>query len=377
MKKLGIIAGIFALILFYGGAHAAQKTQAADEIYFIKNIKIENISDDLVAGKQIAINNGKKIAFDELVKRFINYGYISSAPSITFEQIDDAILEVNLIEELITENKYEARINYRFEPKKIMTLMNVESIGVLPKKEEYLLVPILIEKSKAVTWPKSWFDAWKKSPTKSITMPFGDLEDIRAVTSQDLDLLNYNGLDKLARRYKVPIIILAEAEYSTEKNILYVRLKRFETEPKLVAEYQYPGGFGIGSKELFYTAAQDIVAKIAKNGIPRDGKRLENPLAEQEIDIEYRRDYQSERSADQKVMMAAVKTRSLSDWSAIRRKLINSKLINDISVSSFTVKQTDIKIYYIGEIDELRRSLALNGLDLIQNEDKYIIDRVK
>jgi hypothetical protein len=371
---------LLAAILFTSvqiNANANAKLQSADEIYRIKNIKIENISDDLIAGKQTAIDDGKKIAFDELIKRFVNYGYITKAPVVTAEQIDDSIQDVNVIEELITDTRYEARMNYNFEPSKILKILNVENIGILPKKEEYLLIPIIVENGKTIPWHKLWFEAWKKFPAKSATLPFGDLDDIKAINSEELSILNYTGVDKLARRYKMPIVVLAEAEYSIPKNILYVRLKRFETEPKLVSEYKFSGEFGTGSKELFSTAAQAISADISKNGIPRDGKALENPFADQEIDIEYNRDYQSERSANQKTMLVTVMTRSLSDWSAIRRKLINTKLISDLAVTSFSAKQTEIKLFYIGEIEELQRSLAINGLDLIQNGDKYIIDRTK
>jgi len=226
-------------------------------------------------------------------------------------------------------------------------------------------------------WKNSWLEAWKQAKVDSVTIPLGDLEDMKAVTSADLSKLDYDGFDALARRYKIPVVIMADAVFDVPKNLLTVTLKRFEVRPKKVAEYQYPGSFGIGSKELFITAANDIMGIIKASGIPREGADLDNPLAAQDIDIEYARDYQSDEHRGQKMMTVSVVTRSLSDWSALRRKLINSKLINNITVNSFSATQTEINLYYLGEIDELKRSLAVNGLDLIQQGDTYIIDRVQ
>lgn len=376
MRKFYLFALIILAFTLSEQAIANTKVQAADEIYRIQNIKIENKSDDLVAGKQIAIDDGKRIAFDELMKRFVNYGYIDKEPTASFAQIDDAIKSVEVIEELITEKMYEARMNYRFEPKKILKFLDVKSVGVLPEKEVYLVVPVLKEGSKVSPWQPTWLSAWKKNPAQSIILPFGDLQDLKTVREEDLSVLNYTGLDKLARRYKTPVVIMAEAEYDIPKNMLHVRLKRFESEPKLVAEYKYPGEFGIGSKELFFTATQDVVERIKKDGISRNGEGLKNPLADQEIDIKYSRDYQSELSEDQKSLQATVITRSLSDWSAVRRKLINTKLIKNLNVNSFSSNKTNIKIFYIGEIDELRRSLATNGLTITQDGENFIINRL-
>ena len=355
---------------------ARAQSGAEDEIYKVRNIKIENKSEDLVLGRETAINEGKEVAFNEMLKRFVNYGYIERAPKFSFGEIEDSIDSVNIIEELLTEEEYEARVNYYFTPRKILSLLGVKHIGVLPKKEDYLLIPVIVEKGKTKPWFKIWMDAWKKETAESINIPLGDLKDLKAVREEDLSILNYNGLDKIARRYKMPVIILAEAEYDIPKNILYVRLKRFEAAPKLVKEYEYPGTFGIGSKELYFTAADDVIADIKKNGIPREGSKLKNPLAEQEIDIEYFRDYQSEKSKDQKTIFATVLTRSLSDWSAVRRKLINTKLINDLSVKNFSAENTEVRIFHIGETDELRRSLATNGLSLLENEGKFVIERM-
>jgi hypothetical protein len=347
------------------------------EIYKIQNVRIENSADDIEAAKQAAIDAGKKEAFDRLIKRFISYGYITKAPIIDFKQIDDAINNISVIEELILENKYEARMNYEFAPEKILKIVNLPSIENLPQKETFLLIPVLKEKDQTIPWSPVWFDTWKDFKIDSAAIPLGDLEDLKALNTQDLSNLNFTGLDVLARRYKAPIVVMAEAEYSVPKNVLTVSLIRFEEEPRKVAEYQYPGSFGIGSKELFVTAANDIANIIKKTGIPYTGEALKNPLAEQDIEIQYARDYQRESGVGQNTLNAKVITRSLADWSTFRRKLINSKLINKIMVNSFSATETDISIYYIGEIEELQRSLDNIGLSIIQQGDIFIIDRVK
>jgi hypothetical protein len=353
--------------------------EAADipDIYKIKNIRIENKADDLATAKQTAIDAGKKEAFENLMKRFVNYGYIAKAPVIDFKQIDDALDNFLIIEEVNIDTKYEARMNYEFSPEKILKILNLPSINSLPEKDAFLLVPVLKEGLKITPWSPIWFDTWKKMKIDSVTIPLGDLEDLKVLNGEDLSNLNYTGLDILARRYKSPIVVMAEAEYDVPKNILTISLIRFEEEPKKVAEYKYPGSFGIGSKELFMTAANDISNIIKSSGIPRTGEELENPLLEKDIEIQYTRDYQSDSSAGKNSLTAKVITRSLADWSAYRRKLINSTLIDKIMVNSFSATETNISLYYIGEIQELQRSLSNIGLNLTEQDGEFIIDRVQ
>lgn len=373
-----ILAIMFALA-YIGASYnaAAQGTTSTKNIFKINNIKVKKESDDITAAKNEAFIEAKKQAFQNLVTRFLSYGYLKSAPTVSIEEIDDCIDNISVIEEFMTNNSYDVRLNFDFNPEKTSKLLKVEIISESPTKEKYLLVPVLIDNGKIMPWNNNWLAVWQQKQSKNITVPLGDLEDIRSLTAEDLARLDYNGLDTLARRYRLPIVLLAEAEYDVPKNKLMVSIKRFEDIPKLVAEHEYPGRFGIGSNELFVDAANDLAAKINNEGVPKTGEDLENPLADQDIYVEYERDYDGDKRQSAGFLKVSVATRSLADWSTIRRKLINSKLVTKLSVISFSPTQTEIKLYHVGDLSDLQRSLSTNGLTITEDQGKYMIDRIK
>lgn len=357
----------------------AQESSALPEIYKIRNLKVTVDNSDLQTAKNNAIWQAKKMGFVELINRFVAYGYLDKPVTLTDEQLRSITKEPSVIEELVTGTKYEARYNLDFLAEPTLKLFNLPSSKLAPAKESYLLLPVFIENEKIKIWESDWFSAWKTLKTEQISTPIGDIEDAKSISAENVANLDFSGLDTLARRYKKPIIALIEANYNVRENKLAVTIKRFENKARILNTQEFQGSFGMGSADLFAIAARSIFEQIKANGIPRIGEELQETENAKDKEIEYNRDYMGDKRSQQKDLSAYVIVRSLSDWSALRRKLINFPIINDIVVKNFADNQTDINLYYMGEIDELEKLFAQNGLTITADHNRkgsYIIDRI-
>lgn len=340
----------------------------ANEIYKVDNIKVEETADDSSTARGTALANGEKLAFDALVQRFIDYGYIDKKPeNITDAQLGALISRMEVVQEAVSSKTYQAVLNFTFNPSKVSRVFKINVSEGVPQRDKFLIIPVMINGGKMEIWKHEWLDAWSNFKRDNIILPIGDLDDTQLLRKYELETRNYANLDRLARKYKAPVVILLFAEYANLSNTVNVRVEKFEGDSQNFYSLQYPGGFGVGSAELYVSAANDILYRLEKDLF------TEESADEEAEETNYFRDYEYSNRVVKSETQVFVIADDLAEWSRIRRKILNSENVSDIFVESFKSGLVKVKISYIGTVENLAAALSVNGLTLYSDGKNYEI----
>lgn len=334
----------------------------AREIYRVSDVAVFVEAENSNDARKIALENGEKDAYEELVKRFLDYGYMDAKPNLSDKQIDQIISRMQVKDEVITDKTYSAKLDFWFTPTKTANIFKIEHKQGIPTRSKYLVLPMLIDGNDMKIWETKWLESWANYRKKDLIVPIGDLDDIQILKIDSIKKGDYKTVDAIARRYKTPIIILAKAEYIALDNSMKVKLERLEGSDIEFYEFIYPGGFGIGAFELYEVAANDILYRLQNKKLA--GQEPEE--APQEPD--YYRNYDSDRIHKFKELEAKVLAKDLAEWSRIRRKILKSEYIEDLKVGSFKAGEVIVNIKYNGNFAQLNGGMDMYGLMLESDE---------
>ncbi|PIR32020.1 MAG: hypothetical protein COV36_05645 [Alphaproteobacteria bacterium CG11_big_fil_rev_8_21_14_0_20_44_7] len=356
------------LLLFFTVLMLSALPAKAAEIYEVVGIKVEQEGEDAETAKNLAVADGEKQAFDELVKRFTDYGYIDNAPKASAAQISNSVRQMQITDEIATSKKYKAKLDFTFDSVKISKLLNLKLVAGQPVRDKFLLIPISSGTEGLSVWKSLWFEVWNSYRRDNIIIPVGDLDDIRALKISDLEAGIYTGLDELSRRYKSPIILLVEASYVNSLNELSVKVEKLVGQNKEIYEFKYPGGFGVGMAELYITAANDISFKIEKKQLTRENAKNITR------DTEFVRNFDHGASSKGGKIEATIEVSNLAEWSRIRRKIINSTLVEELTVKNFQAGYAIVNLKYSGTPEQLAASFEEKGLILLSDGTNWKIE---
>ena len=341
----------------------------ARDIYRITNVSVFIEADDSNLARNVAILDGEKKAYEELVKRFLDYGYMEKQPKLSDTQIDQIISRMQVKDEKITDNTYSAKLDFWFNPIKTANFFKIEHKSGNPTRARYIVIPAYLEDGELKIWEHEWFNAWANYRKSNLILPLGDLDDISILKTAEISQGDYKSVDALARKYKSPTIIIAKAKYITEENKLVVLVERLEGKNIDFYEITYPGGFGVGAFELYATASSDLVYRIQNN-------ELEGQEPEEDPEKpDYFRNYDFERVHKFKDITARVLAKDLVEWSRIRRKILKSEYIEEMAVKSFKSNEIMVHIKFNGMLDQLDSEMQKYGLILNpEGKNKWTIE---
>lgn len=364
MHKLLSSLVIFTFVLLFSFSANAR------DIYNVTDIAVFFEADNSNTAREIALKDGEKKAYEELAKRFVDYGYTDKAPDLSAAKINELIVQMKIQEEKISGTSYSAKLDFWFNPRKTSGYFNVKNYRGTPVGAKHLILPVLIEGGREKIWDHKWLGAWTNFRSEKILVPIGDLEDMQALKAEDMSVGDYQGIDKLARRYRAPIIILAKAEYTNLENTLIVSVEALEGKDGKIYHYEYPGEVGIGASELFDSAANDILYRIQKNKLAEKQKPLDEEEQESVERVEYYRNYDDARKYKYNRFEAVVETRNLAEWSRIRKKLLRSDYVEKMEVISFTPGKALVEIVHDGTVSQFAAALDLEYLQLQNPESR-------
>ena len=209
-KYLYIFFLILALSLSF---FSTSKVKA--KAFFIDEIEIQEKLENNF-NKERLINKGFKKAFEELMSKLVQSKNLIKIKNTKLNEIKSMIETFTINEEKFINKTYNLNLGVLFNKKKVLNYL--ESKKIFPSQvleENFLFIPILLDQSNndiLVYSNNPFYDSWNNENDGdyliSYVLPTEDLEDLRIIRKNYLEIENYN-FEKIIEKYSLQNSIVA------------------------------------------------------------------------------------------------------------------------------------------------------------------------
>jgi hypothetical protein len=337
--------------------------QVASTALEVRDIDVDVTAASASVARDQALTDGERSAYQKLINRIAfpqDVGRLSSAPDA---EISALIKDFWITDEKVSPVRYVATLNFTFFRDRVYKHLrdNEATVPTPPAKPTYI-VPVYETENGDFLWEpeNAWRSALERAAETSlipIRIPAGDSSDQQLVTLTDAQFGNETALRRLANRYETNSVSVIIAKTSQDDNVsestsLEVRSVPFQGS-KRINPADYPRKEDETEESLLGRAANETILAIEA-----DWRRSATPL-----------------DTNAQTIPVTVDVQGLDDWLSIQRRLEASTVVEDLSIVILSRQATLIHLTFIGDIEQLRSTLAVSGLALEDDAGRWRLIR--
>lgn len=194
---------IFSTSFLYAGSFEVKNTQISKQF-------------DINFNKNLVIDKGFKLAFDDLILRIIKSQDYLKINNTSLKNIKSMIDTFSIKEEKFVDDFYYVNIDVSFNKKKIYLYLEKQNIfPSLPKIKKLLFIPILINENnnEIVLFTENifynkWLNEKKSHSQLDYILPVDDLDDIRIIKEKFNFIEDYD-FKEIIDKYSINSYIIA------------------------------------------------------------------------------------------------------------------------------------------------------------------------
>ncbi len=361
IQPLYRIALIVPVLVFIWGTepHGAQ---ASANVYEVLNVAVDATAESAAAARKLALANGERQAFIQLLQRITPREYHSQLPTPDEATISTYIQDFSVSDEKTSSVRYLANMHVRFRSDDIRYLLSEFGIPFSETiSKPVLVVAVLEHNGRYSLWEEDnlWRSVWSQLNNAGRMVPLespnGDLGDISNIGAQHAISGDINRLRALSQRYNSGSVLVVHASLNTLSASftgLEVQVSRFG-----------PGFDGTKQSLRFSAEANEPLHTL----LSRAARGIADTIEE-----EWKRDNLM-RLDDRGVLAASVPIASLPEWMKIHKRIKGTTIVLDLEVVLLSRDEARINVHYLGGIEQLQVALAQNDLLLSQSEGAWTI----
>lgn len=363
-------AAVLGLLLLIGSA-APGRAQDAEDPY-TATVKVDATADSPVNAREAARIDGQRRALATIADRLSGGTGAAKLAKLDDKAITDTVASFEVANERMSAVRYLADYTFHFRSAPMQRVLRAAGValseppGNEPAKEgakPVVILPLYQSGADTMLWedPNPWRDAWAQSPPASgpvsLAVPLGDIGDVAAIDAGkaragDAEALaavsKQNGADEV-------IVALATARGPADRpSGLDITLRR------------YRAGRPVDSHPQTLTA----------NPGEAQGDFLRRAVAAATADIESGWKKEPVPHYDQQGSLTAIlPITGLDDWVKVRERLAGVSAIRKVALVALSRQEATIEIDYLGNVEQLKASLAGVDLDLKQGSPAWRLAR--
>jgi hypothetical protein len=278
-------------------------------------------------------------------------------------QVTDLVASFEVANEKMTAVRYVAEYTYHFQQRKVKALLASAGISIAPPGtstaatatapdtlgKPIIVLPVLQIGPRVMLWddPNPWREAWQQrsaaSAASRLMVPLGDLGDVAAIDADKARDGDADALAAIAKRYDTDDALLVLAVQRVgDKSRLDVTVRRYRAGLPVDVHFDTVDAKpGEQDGDLFRRAADAIAADIDSGW--RNAKESASPLGR---------------------LVAVLPIAGLDDWIRLRDRVAGLPAVRKLELQSLSRTEATIVIQYVGDLDQLKSSLATIDLDL-------------
>jgi len=207
IRTAATLLPVLLLCLLLAPAAAQAQSQGGDEPYTVSGIPVDASADNAAAARGRAIATGQREAFAKLIERLVPAGERGSIPQLTDPEISRLVLGFEVANERSSATRYIADLTVAFSKPDVTALLRRSGTTFTAgSSQPVLIVPVYETGGRRVLWeePNPWRTAWYSAPSGGLVptvVPFGDITDIRDLSTAQALATDQEALQALAKRY--------------------------------------------------------------------------------------------------------------------------------------------------------------------------------
>lgn len=348
------VAALFCLILL-----AAAPAKAA-ELFTVHGVAVEARAENTEAAKQQALADARRKALEAELGKLVRRADLERFQYPDDAGIDAMVTSIQVEEEQTAPTGYRAVLTFEFEPDAIRNQLRLQAIPFTELRSPPILVlPILRTAGEAALWsdPNPWLEAWERfdSATRLIPVrtPFGDVEDVLAISPEQALAGDQDALSAMADRYGVETVVVLDATLTIDQDT--------DSTTMDVSMMSYgPDSYPLVTRG-FTGAASDELPGFLDGAVRELVGEIEDLWKSEAI----------ESFGQEQVLSALVPLDSLDDWLDISKRIESVPLVQRLELEVLNANGALVAIHHAGDDERLRHAALSGGLVMEEQPDGY------
>lgn len=341
-----LILTCFSLVFF--------NVNAADQdIYLVSGVPVSTFGKSPALAKSVAHTTARRDAFLILLTRLEMK--INLMDVVTDDEISDMVRSEQIENEKISGNNYSAMFNIMFAKdfvEHILSQKDSLSTKVKIVEGSYILIPINMKKHRSILWGED--NDWKKAIVRTLDekslekfiIPDFDIANVAALDGGNVLALDYATLEPVINRYKASVAYVLVFSHDEIENKVIIDTIRFNKFQKKQVRLSF-----VNVDRLSYNS---LISKVAD-------KTIDYLVNAQQV---------SSQGTNSNLTRIKIYLDSLNNWLAIKNKIENSGLVNQLNIDSISRDYFVVTVNYIGD-GTIQETFADKGITLDQKSENY------
>ena len=341
---------LFYLICFTTPAFAAS-------VFNVDRVFVDTQAPSAIEAREIAVRDGQREALAIVLKRLTPEISWPQLPATNELAVENLVEGFQVSKEKTTTNRYIAELSVQFKADDVLALLRGRNIAVTTSQNRPALLLAVLEDAQGLQlWGEHWWEAaWKQEDLENnpapLVTPLGDLDDTIIATPEDILIGSPEKLDQLNRRYGTQSSIVAHALADIDGQ-LGITVYIFGADDNDVIVRTYLAD--LPHAEMAPTATGEILNLLSERW-----KQSAGVVSDQVNKLRVRANYGA-----------------LATWTAIRKILSGSDLVQQLSVIEMSVNYAYVDIAYIGSVSQLAANLEQAGLQINETMNGWQISKM-
>ncbi len=351
-----VLMGVLMLLATPLSQATAQAPAAVDP-YTVRDIRVDATAEDSEAARGKAVAQGQRLAFDKLIESLVPAGERGQVPEVSGQELARLILGYEVQEERTSPTRYLGTLSFAFSKTQVTDLLRQSGAAFAAgTRAALMIVPIFEGNGGRVLWeePNPWREAWYQVPSGGVVptvLPFGDIADIRDVSTGQALAGDRDALMKLAKRYDAGGAAVVSLS------------PRAGGEAQLTVRRIGPEGLGA------------MLVETVRLGDAADEAERLKPAVERTLallDEEWRQDNLVRPGVETKIPVV-VPIDSMARWVEIRRALDGASIVPRYEVLQLTRSMAAVDLFVNGTVEGAEAALALRNLEFVSTYQGLVL----
>ncbi len=366
-----LLTAFLALVIFSGSANADSK-------YIIENVEVDVTAKNAVEARTKAFEEAQIKGYQMLAETLLSEEELATLETPTIDTVSMYVQDYEVTNEKLSAVRYKGTYTFRFSPRAFSSMMASNDIEQTQETQaqqamasgSVMVLPFYeVAAGQRVLWrdPNPFMQAWQRymrrnagAPT-NVIVPNGNPNDRQQIG--DNQSVNYNPayLNAMRIRYRADNTKLLVAQPQTLSNgnegLLVTVFEPQSWGPELHRRINVKGRYGEGTVQ-FYDRAVLEVANTIRSG---------NATAQQQ-QINHNTNI---NSGVKNSIQAILNFSSVQEWVRTKATLDRAQSVNFVRVQSLSPQQAMLEIDFLGDVEQLRESLRLSGVNMMEDSGLY------
>lgn len=340
-------------------------------LFSVTGVEVDVTDKDAASARTRAIIEAQVKAFYILAERLGSPEAVESLKGLEAPQIGRMLRSLSIEEEHTGPGRYIGKLTIRFLPGKIREIFGKHGIEVVEEQAPPMVVlpvwngpegPVVWEEN---LWRKAWLDLKLEQTVVPIIIPLGDLQDTSTITPEEALQLNPIKLEALQIRYEAKAILVAIASPEPSGGVHAVMMG--------------DSPLGKVTFDKVYTAEDGTLESAASLAAQRFNAVMVEKWRSTRLRLaaEARARAEAERQAQMQATSAsipvAVPFAGIHQWNSIRARIVSTRGVIGVDVSTIAEKGAVIRLAYINSLQALQDALMDNGMRLVQMRGTWVL----